>query len=91
MSSIDIDTETAEAFDYDASADFFSMKSKKGRRRPLIYKHFVSAAEAIRYAIEEIPADELVSALIETDGSRYNSKEIHRLYENSSFPLARTK
>lgn len=87
----DTDTETAEPFDYNASADFFAMKSRNGRRRPLSYRHFASAAEAIRYAVEEIPAEELVGALIETEGSRYNSKEIHRLYADASFPLKRSK
>jgi hypothetical protein len=87
MSSID--TETTPAFDYGASADLFSMTSRNGRRQPLNYKHFESAAEAIRYAIEKIPTQNLVGTLLETDESRYDSKAIHRLYTSSSFPLKR--
>jgi hypothetical protein len=87
MSSID--TETPQAFDYSASADLFSMTSRNGRRRPLNYKHFASAAEAIRYAIEEIPTENLVGTLLETDESRHDSNAIHRLYTSPSFPLAR--
>ena len=87
MSSID--TETTQAFDYNASADLFSMRSRNGRRQPMNYKHFESAAEAIRYAIEEIPADNLVGTLLETDESRHDSKAIHRLYASASFPLTR--
>ncbi len=80
---------SAKAFDYNASADLFSMSNRKGRRQPLGYKHFESAAEAIRYAVEEIPIQNRVSTLLEADESRYDSKEIHRLYESPSFPLAR--
>jgi hypothetical protein len=81
--------ETAKAFDYSASADLFSMTNRNGRRRPLSYKHFESAAEAIRYAIEEIPNQNLIGTLIEASESRYDSKEIRRLYASASFPLAR--
>lgn len=80
---------TAKAFDYSASADLFSMTNRNGRRQPLSYKHFESAAEAIRYAIEEIPIQNRVGTLLEADESRYDSKEIHRLYASPSFPLAR--
>ena len=58
---------TAKVFDYSASADLFSMKNRNGRRQPMSYKHFESAAEAIRYAIEEIPTQNLVGTLLEVD------------------------
>jgi hypothetical protein len=84
-------TETAaiKAFDYAASADLFSMANRNGRRQPLGYKHFESAAEAIRYAVEEIPAQNFVGTLLEADEARYDSKEIHRLYVSPLFPLTR--
>jgi hypothetical protein len=85
----EVNSETTEAFNYSASADLFSMKSRNGRRQPLSYRHFASAAEAIRYAIEDIPAQFLIGTLLETDDSRYDSRQIHRLYESSRFPLAR--
>jgi hypothetical protein len=83
------DTANTEAFDYNASADLFSMTNRNGRRQPLNYKHFESAAEAIRYAIEEIPTQNLVGTLLEADDSRYDGKQIHRLYASPDFPLAR--
>ena len=83
------DTANIEAFDYSTSADLFSMTNRNGRRQPMSYKHFESAAEAIRYAIEEIPTQNLVGTLLEADDSRYDGKEIRRLYASSSFPLAR--
>jgi hypothetical protein len=80
---------TAKAFDYSASADLFSMTNRNGKRQPLSYKYFESAAEAIRYAIEEIPAQNLAGTILEADDTRYAGKEILRLYANPSFPLAR--
>ena len=83
------DTANIEVFDYNASADLFSMTNRNGRRQPLSYRHFESAAEAIRFAIEEIPTKNLIGTLLEADETRYDSKQIHRLYESPSFPLAR--
>ena len=80
---------TAKAFDYSAAADLFSMTNRNGRRQPLSYRHFESAAEAIRYAIEEIPTQNLIGTLLEADDARYDGKEILRLYASPSFPLAR--
>jgi hypothetical protein len=85
MSSAD----TGNTFDYGASADLFSMANRSGRRQPLSYKHFDSAAEAIRYAIEDMPAQALFFTLLEVDESRCDGKDIRRLYSSPSFPLAR--
>ena len=43
-------------FDYDASAELFMQRQKDRKRQPLVYRRFASAAEAIRFAIEEFPA-----------------------------------
>jgi YD repeat-containing protein len=83
------DTANTQAFDYNASADLFSMTNRNGRRQPLGYRHFESAAEAIRYAVEEIPAQNFIGTLLQVDESRCDSREITRLYASPSFPLAR--
>jgi hypothetical protein len=43
-------------FDYAASAELFMPKRKRGARQPLSYRRFATAAEAIRFAVEEIPS-----------------------------------
>jgi hypothetical protein len=43
-------------FDYAASAELFIPKRKSGVRQPLSYRRFATAAEAIRFAVEELPA-----------------------------------
>ena len=49
------DRETA-TFDYGAPAELFMGKRKGGPRQPLRYRRFATAAEAIRFAVEELPA-----------------------------------
>ena len=43
-------------FDYETPAELFMAKRKGGTRQPLGYRRFGTAAEAIRFAIEEFPA-----------------------------------
>src|SRR5262249_18248338 len=43
-------------FDYSSPAELFMGKRKGGARQPLRYRRFATAAEAIRFAIEELPA-----------------------------------
>ena len=43
------------SFDYDAPAELFLAKSMKGSRRKK-YRRFATAAEAIRYAVEDLPS-----------------------------------
>ena len=45
--------------------------------------------EAIRYAVEEIPASSLLGAFLEVNEERFNSNEIRRLYESVEYPLPR--
>jgi hypothetical protein len=76
-------------FDYDAAAELFPTRKRMPRRQPLGYKRFEHAAQAIRFAIEDLPAEYLNGAFLEVDEQRYNSEEIRRLYEREDYPLAR--
>jgi hypothetical protein len=95
MTNASIVEETMVGFDYSAAAELFSTRNRQPRRRPIGlrqpvgYKRFAHAADAIRFAIEELPAELLLGAFLQIDEERYDSGGIHRLYESRYYPLIR--
>jgi hypothetical protein len=76
-------------FDYNAAAELFPTRRRLPRREPFGYKRFEQAAQAIRFAIEDLPPECLVGAFLEVDEQRYGSEDIRRLYESAEYPLTR--
>lgn len=74
---------------YDALAEFYLPKGRRHRNAPLTYKRFERAAEAVRYALEELPPDQLVGAFLEIEDDRFDGKGIRALYESEDYPLPR--
>jgi hypothetical protein len=77
------------AFNYSSQAELFPTRNRKSRRQPLGYRRFDRAAEAIRFAIEELPSQSLAGAYLEVDEQRFDSVGIRRLYDSTDYPLAR--
>lgn len=77
------------AFDYASEAELFPSRSRKAMRQLGGYKRFARAADAIRYAIEELPPNLLVGACLEVDEERFDEVGIRRLYESENYPLPR--
>jgi hypothetical protein len=75
-------------FDFNAPADLFPARSKTGHR-PVGYRRFDTAAQAIRYAVEEMPAEFLDSTILEIDNERLKGDDIRLLYRSDDYPLAR--
>jgi hypothetical protein len=77
-------------FDYATSAELFVPKRKRGPRPPLSYRRFATAAEAIRFAVEELPAVRALGAWMQVGEERFNGDDIRRLYESTSYPRRRS-
>jgi hypothetical protein len=76
-------------FDYAASAELFMPKRQPGARRPLSYRRFATAAEAIRFAVEEFPSIRALGAWMKVGEERFNGDDIQRLYESTGYPRRR--
>jgi hypothetical protein len=76
-------------FDYRVPAELFMAKRKGGARQPLGYRRFATAAEAIRFAVEDYPAIRTLGAWMQVGDERFDGEDIHRLYESSDYPLGR--
>lgn len=76
-------------FDYGIEAELFPCKNRMSRSHSVRYRRFARAADAIRFAIEELPPKHLVGAYLQIDEERFNSVEIRQLYESAEYPLAR--
>ena len=75
-------------FDYTASAELFIPKRKRGARQLPSYRRFATAAEAIRFAVEEFPAFRTLGAWMRVGEERFNGDDIRRLYDSTSYPRA---
>ena len=53
------------------------------------YRRFSNTAEAIRFAIEELPAATLRGMAIESGDTRYEGEQIRALYDAQDYPLQR--
>ena len=75
------------SFDYDAPADFFAARSRKGGA--MRYRRFDTAAEAIRFAVEELPAPMLVGVYLQVEDERFDGDQIRDVYDSAACPFAR--
>lgn len=93
-------SQTVGNFDYDNVAELFSTRSEmealpaggRGRRagrQPEGYGRFARAAYAIRFAIEELPAELLPKTCLRVDELVFDSDGIRKLYENEGYPFIR--
>jgi hypothetical protein len=87
--SVKLQRELAD-FDFNAPAELYPSRSRR-TRGPVAYKRFDSAAEALRFAVEELPEGGLNGATLEVNEARFGRDEINSLYNSPAFPLERRK
>ena len=77
------------AFSYNTAAELFPAAIRKKKRAGFAYRRFDTAAAAVQFAIEQLPADSLNGAYLQVDEARFDQNGIRTLYESEDFPLAR--
>ena len=75
-------------FDYGAPAELFPSRNRKVVNK-IKYRRFDRAADAIRFAMEELPEPLLLGAYIEIEEERLGHKDIRALYDSAEYPLAK--
>ena len=76
-------------FDYEMPGEFYSRKKQGMRPSSLTYQRFGTVAEAIRFAMEDLPSAALGGCMLETNGERFGARELRELYASPRYPLPR--
>ena len=75
------------SINYKASAELFP--SRRYAKSLARYRRFATAAEAVQYVIEEMPAAWLVGTYLDIDSTRFEGTAIRALYDAEAYPLER--
>jgi hypothetical protein len=76
-------------FDYAGEAELFPTNNRKYKRAAFGYRRFSRAADAIQFAIEQLPSEALAGAYLEVREQRFDRHGIQRLYDSDAYPLPR--
>lgn len=78
-----------DATDYRSEASLYYSKSAHSKQKSLVFRRFPMAAEAIRFAVEELSPKIFNSCTLEVNEAHYFGREIRPLYDDGAFPLRR--
>ena len=82
-------SDAVAAFDYAGEAELFPTRRWRSTRSSYGYRRFARAADAIRFAIEELPPELLLGSVLEVAEERFDGDAIRRLYDSPDYPHAR--
>ena len=77
------------SINYRSPAELFP--SRRYAKSLARYRRFATAAEAVRYVVEDMPETWLIGTMLDVDGTRYEGRAIRALYEAAGYPLERMK
>ncbi|NTJ66504.1 hypothetical protein G6M49_27495 [Agrobacterium rhizogenes] len=75
-------------FNYTVGAGLYSGKTMRGSSR-LRYRRFETVAEALRFAVEDMPGAQQRGSVLEVDEARFDHTQIRALYDALDYPLSR--
>jgi hypothetical protein len=77
-------------FAYGEPAELYSSgSSRSSHKHPVSYRRFDNSAEAIRFAVEELPQPLQRGTIMEVGDDRFEFDQIKALYDSGDYPLAR--
>jgi hypothetical protein len=77
--------------DYTMEASLYYSKSPHPKQKGLVFRRFSKAADAIRFAVEDLAPKLLAGCSLEVNDAHYFGREIRPLYDDGAFPLRRRK
>ena len=77
-------------FNYGASAELFASR-RFAKTRQTQYRRFSTAAEAVRYVIEDLPAAARAGSYLGVEEQRFEGGSIQALYDSVGYPLERAE
>ncbi|NTJ63131.1 hypothetical protein G6M50_07995 [Agrobacterium rhizogenes] len=75
-------------FDYTDGAGLYAGKAIRGHSG-LRYRRFETAAEALRFAVEDMPGAQQRGSLLEVNEARFDHNQIRALHDAPDYPLSR--
>lgn len=82
---------SAAQFDYSQPAELYGARSRSGWASGVKYRRFDTAAEAIRYVVEELSNAGQRTCTLEVNEKRFNYIDIRNLYDSSTYPLPKAE
>jgi hypothetical protein len=75
-------------FNYGARAELFASR-RYAKNNQTQYRRFNTAAEAVRFVVEDLPTAARAGSYLEVDEQRYEGGSIQSLYDAEAYPLER--
>lgn len=77
-----------ENFNFGAKAELFASR-RYAKTNQAQYRRFSTAAEAVRFVIEDLPVAARAGSYLEVNEQRFEGATIRALYDDVAYPLER--